>query len=119
MDCLSSLKSAFGFYSKEQIEEATEDENFRTFMKASNIMNGVSAILSPIVGIIRLIAAAILLCKENGKKSPNEDTVAAYKAHMIRGAAEILGLGLILEAIDIVRTLQINKLCCFKEASEF
>ena len=68
----------------------------RKWVVFNNVLNGLSWVLSPIIGVIRLIAACIV----------NDNCSEEYfTGQIVRGVTEIFGAGLILLITDIVITI--------------
>ena len=99
---LEALNRVFGHYTDEAILLARVDCNREgSFIKCTNLMNPVSFFLSPVIGIIRLIAAGVLLYKEHKRENCCADRKNLYKAQLLRAVGEILFLGPFLVLIDI------------------
>ncbi len=116
------FSSVIGYYSPSDIE-SIPDSGFKRFLIFHNVMNLAGTCLSPLVGLIRALVAAITLYFYNKKFPAATDPTIKNRqfflmAEMARGGLEVLGLGTLLGIIDIVVSLNRYQLLCFDTASK-
>ena len=116
MSCLEKLGEFYpvlGYQSYGEIEEeGTYQECDEKIAYTFTILNALSPFLSPIIGIIRLIVAGIFYNSESA--AGDEDAKVQAKQHLVRGVLEVLCLGPILAALDILVNVTAKEQCCFK-----
>lgn len=124
-----SAKLAWGYHTEESLAKAFPEDGRVSMGKAvawlNNGMNGASVLLSPVIGIIRMIGAIIALNKVDSKMPyaeipqsgeeyvmnvANKGAKRYFKMQIARGALELVGLGVILgTVVDGVATVYHQK----------
>jgi len=118
---------AWGYHCPEDFGVMGEDESFRKFVYLHDACNIASIIVSPLVGLIRAVAAIFFLHQiSNMDQTKTRLDLDAAKRFMYmqlgRAVLELFCLGIILgTVVDAIATLKHKKMLCFensKKASE-
>jgi len=100
----AAWQSTFGYVKVGEDDVYTSQE--KKWVCLNNIANALSYILSPIVGLIRLVVSAHFLAKnKDSDGQPRSDEGRNYlKAQIVRGVAELFGAGYLMWIPDIITT---------------
>jgi hypothetical protein len=100
---------AFGWFITEEADEFEPSE--KKWILFNNIINVVSYVLSPLIGIIRIIVNAYFLAKNKNQQGSAWDNYEKtyFKVQIGRGVAELFGAGLLMWIPDLIATIHMYK----------
>lgn len=100
-------RDAFGWAYANESEKLTPEEY--NWVVWNNIANVAGYILSPIIGLIRIIVNAYFLCKNEDIDGEDwsEETRGYFYTQIGRGCFELVGGGYLLWIVDLIETFEL------------
>jgi len=97
----------FGWVTEDNCDAGIDEDAEVNYVCYNNLANIAGYILSPIIGLIRIIANAYFLAKGKDVNDDNfsDDEKGYLKAQIARGFVEFLGGGYLLWIPDLISTI--------------